>query len=172
MKNTLTVPLDQTKFYFKWSIMLVVTIALLLLDSRSPALKPHISPFLWILLNIISFAVVAFFSFHVTSGCLRDLKEPVAVLSPEGILINRFSIIPWDNIAEINTYTFGGKPVNGLGVRLKNPSIVFKQSSFSGKCVLLWPKLLGLRYHIYLSCFALENQEILAFAQQFLNKKI
>ncbi len=168
MENTLIVHYDPIKVYSGLFITLIVTIAFIFLFFFISNLESHIGFYLVILLQIILLFFVATFSFGLICGYFWNLKKPAAILSPKGIWINRFSFIPWDNITGINTYMFGDKPANALGIRLKNPEIVFKQAKFEGKSVLFWAKLFGYQYHIHLSCLALKNEEILNYARQFI----
>lgn len=171
MKSTLIVHFDSNKIYFGLIVTLIATIALIFLFPLITNLGPQIGTFMVILMRIIFIFLIALFSLGLIYSYFWDFKTPAAVLSPEGIWINNHGFIAWDKIAEMKTYTITGAPLDVVGVLLKDPGSISKQSSFSGKCVLFWAKLFGYRYHINLACIALSNSEVMAFAQPFLNKK-
>lgn len=169
MKNTLIVPFDSNKFYFGVGVSLIVTLVLIFMLSLIPNLEPRIGPYLAIALQIALLFLITLFSFGLVYGFFWNLEKPAAILSSEGIWLKDFGFIPWDNIAEINVYRIPTTPIDVIVVRLKDVTSISNQASFGGKCALFWAKIFKYKYHITLSCLALENDEIVAHAKHFMN---
>lgn len=92
--------------------------------------------------------------------------EPVAILNQDGIWLARFGFIDWKEISEFALYSYKGTP-EVIGIRVKNNAKISKQSSIAGKLDFFWAKLMGYP-PIRLSGIALENDEVISFARQFL----
>ena len=62
-------------------------------------------------------------------------KAPTLILSQEGLWLERYGLIPWDNIAavELLNMSFGEDDVlHGLGIRFKDPDKVLIQRGLMG----------------------------------------
>lgn len=95
--------------------------------------------------------------------------RPAAILSPEGIWVNRFNFIPWDNIQACPTFIYPGTPIEVVSIMVKDQKKLFKYASIGGKITLLWAKLFNYP-HIILNSIAVENEEILTYAQAYVKE--
>ena len=138
---------------------------------------------------IIGFSIVlfAFLWFYLLIQMID--KQPVAILNKQGIWINRHGLIPWQHIEAIYPYISHPDNVKNLpvqiqakniavGIKIKKDSLflISEQSSWGGKSVLFWAKLLGNFYakfldyhhHITLSCTNIPAEEIISFAHRYI----
>ncbi|MFC1870696.1 hypothetical protein ACFLXW_00340 [Candidatus Dependentiae bacterium] len=97
---------------------------------------------------------------------LPKKDEPVAILNQDGIWLARFGFISWKEIDEFASYSYQGTP-EVIGIRVKNNEKISKQSSIAGKLDFFWAKLMGYP-PIRITGIALENDEVINFAIQFL----
>jgi hypothetical protein len=168
MKNILIVHYDSNKINLALLIMPIVIAGLIFLLVSSFNLKTKINYYLLILMQTTLVIAILFFLIGLIYSYFFKHNEPAAILSSDGIWIKRHGLISWDAISDFDTCMIPTVPLEILGISLKNPDIIATQSSFEGKCGLFWAKLFGYQYHITLSSLAIENDEVLVFARQFL----
>jgi hypothetical protein len=168
MKNTLIVHHDSNKINLALLTILSVIAGLVFWLIFCFNLKAHINHCLLILLQATFIIAISFFLIGLAYGYFFKQDEPAAILSSQGIWIKHYGLIPWDNIIQIRTYTLPNAPLEVIGIQAKNIMSISVNASFAGKCGLFWAKLFGYQYQITLSCLALENDEVLDFARQFI----
>lgn len=168
MKNTLIVPHDSNQINLSLLTISIVTAGLIALFIFSFNLKTYINCYLLLFAQAILIFAILLFAIGLVYSYFFKHDDPAAILSIEGIWIKQYGLIPWDNVIQIRAYIIPSTSMEVIGIQVKNINSVSTTASFAGKCVLFYAKLFGYQYHITLSCLALENHEIVAFARQFL----
>ena len=98
---------------------------------------------------------------------------PFAILNEDGIWINHFGLIDWNNIKTMEIYIPQGREaIPPIGIYFKNLTIVRKQADWQGRMAFFWSSILG-RYHISIPIINREisSYEIMQFAQLYLPLK-
>ena len=97
-------------------------------------------------------------------------NKPLATLTADGIRVKSFGFIPWGEVEDISLYYVKGTPMEGVALRVHDLSKVSRQATLSGKLGIFWSKLF--KYPpIILFDVDCENDEILRFAHQYVEKK-
>jgi hypothetical protein len=96
--------------------------------------------------------------------------QPVAILNEQGIRLKEYGFISWDSITEMSTVTYGA-PIEMIGIRVKDLSVLYKQASIAGKMGIFWSKIFRY-YPVYISNIAIPAEHLLAFAQEYLDEKV
>lgn len=97
-------------------------------------------------------------------------NKPAAIINEEGIWVNYFNLIPWNNIADVTLYRSPGTPIEVIAVIPKEYTSVFKNASVSGKMAVIFSKIFGYP-PILIANFELDNEYIIEFAAQFKEKQ-
>lgn len=116
-------------------------------------------------LSIIGSILMFLIGFIFAIFLIQD-NEPAAVLNEDGIRVKYFGLIAWENIDKMEPYKLIKSSVESIGIRVKNVSL-YNQATLSGKSILLWSKIFGYP-PIILSNLALENFEVINFANRFI----
>lgn len=124
-------------------------------------------PLSFLLLGPIIFFCFIFLLIICGTFCFPKKGDPVAILNQDGIWHYRFGFISWKEIDEFEPYSYRSTP-EVIGIRVKNNKKISKQSSIGGKLDFFWAKLMGYP-PIRIVGIALENDEVIFFAKQFLN---
>jgi hypothetical protein len=173
----LIIPFDKKTFMQGMVIMPVMVIAIQFLLYMIPSI--NVRAFSWesfielfILLLIKSFLYFFTGVFTLTAVyaifCIYRNK-PTAILDENGIWINHFGFIPWNDIDKITLYPLDYGNINLIGIMVKDPKMISKQSDWEGKLNLFWAKIFGY-YHIRISHTS-ANESILSFASQYVKIK-
>ncbi len=172
MKNTLIVPFDQNCTKIAESTILRLTVFFILLFLILSIINSLLSSFL--LINIVRI-ITLIFGFLLLCGWIYSRnflnQGTAAILNQQGIWIQHYNLIAWNDISEINTHVIAYTPIELIGIQLKDSQKIFLQASLAGKCNLFWAKIFKRHYHIPLSNLALKNEDILNFANWIQNKK-
>ncbi|MFH1254151.1 MAG: hypothetical protein V1646_01825, partial [bacterium] len=173
----LIIPFDKKTFMQGMVIMPVMIIAIQFLLYIVPdinvsffSLESFIE--LFILLLIRSFLHFSTGLFTLTAVyaifCIFQ-NNPTAILDENGIWINHSGFIYWNDIDEIALYPLDYGDKNLIGIMVKDPRRISKQSDWEGKLNLFWAKIFGY-YHIRISHMS-ANEKILSFASQYIKIK-
>jgi len=174
-KNRLVVYFDKKNTRLAQFTMLAIIVALFIVLSFFS--KANIVffpgfPFLNLLtstaIKVFIYGVIAFFAFGaIYSYFVMIEKRPVVILNQMGIWIKHYNFIPWKDIEILTSYPIAGT-LEGLGIVVKNPKKLSKQSNIHGKLSMFWAKLFN-SYHATLSNIDTPNEEIISFYQQHKN---
>lgn len=115
--------------------------------------------------------LIGLFAFGVLYGLVMlGNNEPRAVLSADGIRVKNFGFILWSDVEAISLYYVKGMPIESVALRVYDLSKVSRQATLSGKLGIFLSKLF--KYPpIIISNTDCENDEILRFAHQYVEKK-
>ena len=132
-------------------------------------LKPVIGFYLSFLIQsiLIIFAALLLFVFIYASRL--DYNIPAAILNEEGIWVKNYCFVPWQDIDEIAPYSLGSMPIESIGIRVKDRAKLSKKSGFGGKSAVFWSRIFGYP-QIIISNIAVDNDQVISFAKQFINK--
>lgn len=150
-------------FIFGLILFLVVASLFFYVSARvSPGLSLILTRGLFVA-AMIGVVTLIFYSLY------RVLRvEPMAVVSPSGIWIKQFGIIPWSNIQELDAFTIQGIPQPySLAIQAKDVTLLSKQASIAGKLILYESKVLNCPT-IVIDKLELDSQTILNFASQYM----
>jgi len=129
---------------------------------------PLISPLLRYL--IVLFLIIMIIT--VLYGLwIRNDDQPVAILDEKGIWMSRHGLIYWDEIKDVVIYHGPSPEIRLVGIWLNDPANISRQSTFSGKMELFWPKIFSYP-HITISNITTDVDEVVRFAQSHLSKRI
>ncbi len=165
MKNSLIVPQDSKKIYFGLFVSTGMSLLLIFYLSLTYKIK-NVSAII-LLLRIILFFLLGFFSFGTIFWLFSKKDGTALILDSKGIRLKNHGFIPWSEIDEFNTYIFPTTPLEVIGIRFKNTSSISRQSTKSGKMTLFWARLFRYHYHISLANLAVENHVIVEYAKYF-----
>lgn len=113
----------------------------------------------WFLVSLITLILAALLYFiYLSRG-----QKIAARLDRDGIWVHHYGFIPWDEITEFEPYY--QTPIVGIGIRVKDPEKLSKQSAFGGKSGVFWSKKFGYP-HVILSNLEIANEEIIDFKNQ------
>lgn len=130
-------------------------------------LKSHSTSYIFLSLKwgllIIATCIVIYLA-YCTYRILR--KAPMAVIDSNGIWIQQFGVIPWNNILKLEKPIIMGVPVEALGIHIRDTKALSKQATIPGKLIIFEAKLLKTPT-IVLDNIALKYDTIASFAQQF-----
>jgi len=118
--------------------------------------------------TFLCFGIGLFLIGTIVAFFVARYKGAAAILDQNGIWIRHYNFIPWKNIEEFAPYMVGGK-LEAIGIQVKDPKILFKQSNLGGKIGIFWTKLFGTP-HITLSNLDTENETIIVFAHRYLKQ--
>ncbi len=120
-----------------------------------------------IALGIIIFFFVYTFLYTLWFVWVND--NPAAILDSEGIWVNRFNFIPWEDIKACPIFTYPGTPIENVSIMVKDQKKLFKSANIGGKITLLWAKLFNYP-HIILNGVTVENEDIILYAHAHMKK--
>lgn len=172
-KNELVVTQrNAVKKTLNMAILFIVTCLVLI---SKVVLMPSNNRFKFALIGIlicfIIFLAMRFFQFLK----LYIIKTPAMIINSEGIWIKEFGLIPWRNIADIETYNplkvpFGFEnDLNALGINLHDSKLLFANASRRGKRALTIAFNSRLPYPITLIDMDIPAHEIVTFVRQFMD---
>jgi hypothetical protein len=154
------------------TLMPIILGAYTLLFLLSYGLYYLVNYYIALFVQIILGSIVALFAIGLLfSYFMSHNDKPAAILNENGIWMPYYNLIPWDTITEFDTVKVSTTPLEYIGIRVKDLSKLSKQSNFSGKSAIFWSRITGYP-PITLANIELTNEEVIAFAQQFLNKNI
>lgn len=146
---------------------LCVCVAYLLPHHSLAPLFPSICS--WISTMYMVGAIFLFFC--LIFGLLTiNSKDPVFIFSDEGIWIQYFGMIKWDEIAEMGEYSCvkGKEEPKAFGRVFKDPQEIAKRASWGGRS-RLWGARMCKQQHILMPNLDTPTYEILRFTQQYMN---
>lgn len=97
---------------------------------------------------------------------------PVAILSGEGLWLEDYGLIPWENVASIeklviNPFNINGEEIVGLAICFKNPEILFDKG-WLHKRMLSMLRSNNALYHLLLQHLDVDPQVVAQFAKKFI----
>lgn len=170
MLNKIIVPYNKENIHFVINFLWVIPsilLFILLKIHQSNAISSSL--LLYIVQATLIFLILIFLIAYISAFHYLRSNKPLAVLGDEGIWINHYNFIAWQDIEDVNSYTIPGTPMQVVGVRVKNSNAVSKQASLAGKIGIFWARLFGYHYQITLSNMAMDNEQIIVFAKRYLN---
>lgn len=153
-------------------IMLAVMIAFLsLICWASTYLYILIGSYFTRVITIALGTIIAFFVITLlyTIWFMWVNNNPAAILSPQGIWVNRFNFIPWDDVQSCHIYTYPGTPIEAVTIVVKDLKKLSKQANIGGKITIFWSKL----FHyppIIIANTTIENEHIISYAQAYIKE--
>ncbi len=118
-----------------------------------------------IIFFIVSLAFAFVYNFFLSKSTI-----PVIIVNSRGMFIKHFGFIPWSNISEVDYYLgIPYKSGDAVGIRVKDTSLLNKQTTFSGKLTIFYSKKFGYPT-IIVSNITIESHEIISFVRQFISK--
>lgn len=96
-------------------------------------------------------------------------NKPAAIINEEGVWLNYFNLIHWNNITDVALYKSPGTPIEVVAVLPKEYTSVFKNASLSGKIAIMTSKLFGYS-PILIANIEFDNDTVVEFARQFMKK--
>jgi hypothetical protein len=144
---------------FTW---LAIMLFLLFYTLKSHSTSYPFLAFKWSLLIIIVCIII--YLIYCSYRILR--KAPMAIINPQGIWIQQFGIIPWNNILKLERPTIMGVAVEALGIHIRDTKALSKQATLAGKLIILESKYLKTPT-IVLDNIELNYDTIAGFARQF-----
>lgn len=90
-----------------------------------------------------------------------------AILNKDGIWLDRYGFIAWDNINDIFIYRIPTTPMENIGIRFHDAYSVFKQATLSGKLTIIYSKIF--RYPVTLAKLEMDNEIFVAHAKRFMH---
>ncbi len=175
MKNNqeLVVPVDPNLMRGLKLALVIWLIPLSLLAGCYGVVRYYLTGMVYYVLSFLLVGPLIFIALMVLLMMLGAFSFPkkgeaMAILNQDGIWTARFGLIPWKEIDEFGLYKIPTTPMETIGIRVKNNKKISKQSSIAGKLDFFWAKLMGYP-PIKITGIALENDEVISFAKQFLN---
>lgn len=96
-------------------------------------------------------------------------KKPLAILSAEGIWVNHFGLIAWDDVLSCQIYNYPRTPLEVVSVVVKDVKKLSRQASISGKITIFWAKMF--QYPpVLLANATVDNETIIAYAQAYIKE--
>jgi hypothetical protein len=135
-------------------------------------LHNYIGLYLTLLFQVILALLITLFllGFIFTLQFLKQNK-PAAILNKDGIWVNYYNFISWQDIDDFDTYMYKNLPIEFISISVKDIHKLSKNASLYGKIGIFWSKIFGYP-PITLAGLELENDEIITFAKQLLKKII
>lgn len=94
-------------------------------------------------------------------------KKPLAILNAQGIWVNHFGLIAWNDVQSCQIYNYPRTPLEVVSVAVKDIKKLSKQASISGKITIFWAKMF--QYPpILLANATVDNETITAYAQAYI----
>ena len=149
-------------------VMLGMTMFFSFLLFATTLASKYVSIYILLPLQIIlGFFLVLFIFALIFYFYLQRKNEPVAILNEEGIWVQHFGFIPWNEVEEVAPYINPGAPLISVGIRVKDPAKLSAQAHFFGKCGVFWSKRFGYP-PIILAALDVDNDQVISFAHRFI----
>lgn len=96
-------------------------------------------------------------------------KKPMAVLSSDGIWVNHFGLIAWNDVQNCQIYNYPGTPIEAVSIIVKDIKKLSGQANITGKITIFWAKIF--QYPpILLANATVDNETIIAYAQSHIKE--
>ncbi|MGE0010479.1 MAG: hypothetical protein AB7F19_00770 [Candidatus Babeliales bacterium] len=101
-------------------------------------------------------------------------RAPAVVLNDEGLCLENFGLIPWENVEHLekwisNPLNIPGEELVGLAISFKNPELVFNKGWLHQKIIYML-KTHNSLYHVLVQHLDRDPQEVAQFAKHFIQK--
>ena len=167
----LTVPFNKESAKTGLAVCFFAILALFFFLLLSPGLKNIFGHYITLFIQSILVLGISLFLIGLISAIFLIKKvEPLARLNKDGIWVQYFGFIPWHQIDEFKEYSYKDSPIIAIGIRVKDLKALSKQASLGGKMGVFWSKIFGYP-PIQLTSLAIDNEQIISFAQRFLDQQ-
>lgn len=168
----LIVPYNKEKLQIApfFSFILFFTCFCLIIFSDS--LKGYLG-YISVFLMQVTMGGVAFLYLSASIYMIYFLQRdvPAAILNDQGIWIDNFNLIPWQDVTYVEKRYFYGVPLETIAIHVNNLNRIKGQANFAGKCRIFWGEVF--QYPpILISNAAIDHDHIILFANEFMKSKI
>lgn len=169
--NKLIVQYDMQPFQAGIVMLSGLTIFMCLLLWASSYLYILIGAYFTRVITLCLWGIVAYLAFTLfyTLWFINFNNRPAAILSSEGIWVNHFGFIEWDNVQSCQMYKHPGIPLESVTILVHDLKKLSKQANIAGKMAIFGSRLFCVPY-IFLTNVTVNNETIVAYVQAHLKE--
>ncbi len=136
-------------------------------------LGAFITMFLYAQVRVFTdYLIIGFFTVFLIKNLITLLRSPrpQAILESDGILIEHFGFIPWENIALMEVQSRAALHSAPIGINIKDIALLQQQADWIGSLKLSSARIFE-KYHITIRNTAISGYDIVEFAEQYLKQE-
>lgn len=164
--NELVVSYDMQPFQTGIIMLLGVTIFMSLIAWASSYFYILIGAYLTRVITLCLWGMVAYFALTLfyMLWFINFNKKPAAILSSEGIWVNHFDFIEWENVQGCQMYKHPVIPLESVTILVHDLKKLSRQANIAGKMAIFWSGIFNTPY-ILLTNVTVNSETIIAYIQ-------
>lgn len=157
-KELIVVPYNVESLKGGVVMLAVITVFMALILWGSSYLYILIGAYFTRVITLLLGAIAAYFTltFLYTLWFILFNNKPAVILNPEGIWVDHFGFIEWNDVQSCEFYKHPGIPLESVSIVVKDVKKLSRQANIAGKITIMCSRLFHFPY-ILISNVTVEN---------------